>query len=92
MTTSLPAFVDTNILVRHLTGDPPDAAKRATRFLAESETLLLLDLIVAEVAYVLNSYYRFPRRQVAMALQAVLAFPAVRVTDADLLHRAIELF
>jgi len=92
MTTSPPAFVDTNILVRHLTGDPPDAAKRATRFLAESETLLLLDLIVAEVAYVLNSYYRFPRRQVAMALQAVLAFPAVRVTDADLLHRAIELF
>jgi len=29
----LTAFVDTNVLVRHLTGDPPDQAARATRFL-----------------------------------------------------------
>ena len=26
------AFVDTNILIRHLTGDPPGQATRATRF------------------------------------------------------------
>lgn len=27
------AFLDTNILVRHLTGDPRELAARATRFL-----------------------------------------------------------
>ena len=48
------AFLDTNVLVRHLTGDPPDLAQRATEFLAEAEELLVPDLIVAEVVYVLE--------------------------------------
>jgi predicted nucleic acid-binding protein len=30
----LSAFVDTNVVVRHLTGEPPDLADRATRYLA----------------------------------------------------------
>jgi len=44
------AFVDTNVLIRHLTGDPPDQAARATRYLAAADELLLADLILAEVA------------------------------------------
>ena len=48
------AFLDTNVLVRHVTGDPPELAERATRFLATAEDLLLPDLILAEVAYVLE--------------------------------------
>jgi predicted nucleic acid-binding protein len=59
------AFVDTNVLVRHLTGDPPDQAARAARYLATADDLLLPDLILAEVAYVLESYYEAPRDQVA---------------------------
>lgn len=35
------AFVDTNVLIRHLTGDPPDLAARATRFLRNADELLL---------------------------------------------------
>ena len=86
------AFVDTNILVRHLTGDPPAQAARATRYLGRAEQLLLADLILAEVAYVLESYYEVARGQVAEALRAILAFPAIRVVDAELLHRAIEVY
>jgi predicted nucleic acid-binding protein len=86
------AFVDTNILVRHLTGDPPALAERASRYLAQADELLLPDLILAEIAYVLESFYEVPRRQVATTLRAVLAFPAVRVIDSDLLHRAVEVY
>jgi predicted nucleic acid-binding protein len=86
------AFVDTNILVRHLTGDPPAQARRATRYLENADELLLADLIAAEVVYVLESYYDAPRGQVAETLRAILAYPAVRVVDADLLQRAIELY
>ena len=50
---SLTAFVDTNFLIRHLTGDPPEMAARATALLAAGEDLLLADLIVAECIYVL---------------------------------------
>ena len=55
------AFVDTNILVRHLTGNPPDMAARSTAYLAAESTLLLADLIVAETVYVFDSFYEAPR-------------------------------
>jgi len=42
------AFVDTNILVRHLTGDPPEMARQATQYLTSASELLLTDLVVAE--------------------------------------------
>jgi len=86
------AFVDTNVLVRHLTGDPPDLAARATRYLAGADELLLPDLILAELAYVLESFYEAPQAQVATTLRAVLAFPAIRVIDADLVQRAVEVY
>ena len=86
------AFVDTNVLIRHLTGDPPEMASRATRYLETADELLLPDLILAEVAYVLESFYETPRAQVATTLRAVLAFPAIRVVDADLLQRAVEVY
>jgi len=86
------AFVDTNVLIRHLTGDPPDQAARATRYLAGADELLLPDLILAEVAYVLESFYETPRAQVATTLRAVMAYPAIRVLDADLLQRAVEVY
>lgn len=86
------AFVDTNVLIRHLTGDPPELAARATRYLGVADELLLPDLILAEVAYVLESFYEVPRAQVATTLRAVLAYPAIRVLDADLLQRAVEVY
>jgi predicted nucleic acid-binding protein len=55
------AFLHTNVLIRHLTGDPPEQAARATRLLSQAQQLLLPDLIVAEIVYVLESFYEVPR-------------------------------
>jgi predicted nucleic acid-binding protein len=84
------ALVDTNILVRHLTGDPPAQARRATAFLRASHELVLTDLILAELVYVLDSFYERPRDEVAGAARALLAFPAIVVVDRDLLLRSLE--
>jgi predicted nucleic acid-binding protein len=86
------AFVDTNILIRHLTGDPPAQAARATSFLTAADELLLADLVVAEVVYVLESFYEVPRARVAELVRAVLAFPAVVVLDPAMLLRALEVY
>ena len=86
------AFVDTNILVRHLTGDPPDLAARATRFLAEADQLLLTDLVLAEMVYVLESFYEVQRERVAELARSVVAFPAMLTVDDALLLRTIELY
>ncbi len=86
------AFVDTNVLIRHLTGDPPAQARMATRYLDQASQLLLPDLIFAEVAYVLESYYEVARLQIAEILRSLLAFRALRVVDDVLLQRAVELY
>jgi predicted nucleic-acid-binding protein len=86
------AFVDTNILVRHLTGDPPAMAKRATAFLASQPELYLADLIVAETVYVLESFYKAPRDQVATAMRSLIASRSMITVDPALLLRAIEVY
>lgn len=86
------AFVDTNILVRHLTGDPPKMAARATAFLASEPELYLADLIVAEAVYVLESFYKASREQVATAMRSLVAMRAVITVDPTLLLRAIEVY
>ena len=85
------AFLDTNVLIRHLTGDPPDMAARATAFLAAADELLLPDLIVAEVVYVLESFYEVPPGEVARLVRSVITFPPIRCVDEALLLRAVEI-
>ncbi len=86
------AFLDTNVIVRHLTGDPPEAAARATAYLQSESDLLLTDLVAAETVYVLESYYDAPRDQVAQAVRSLVAFDSVVSVDPALLLRAIEVY
>ncbi len=86
------AFLDTNVVVRHLTGDPPRQARRATALLAAADELLLPDVIVAELVFVLESYYRVAREHIVDLVRAVLGFPAVVVVDESLLQRALEVY
>lgn len=86
------AFIDTNILIRHLTGDPPDLAARASRLLAEADELLVADLIVAEVVYVLESFYKVGRAQIAEAVRAIVGFGTTRLVDEELVLRAVEIY
>lgn len=80
------------MIVRHLTGDPPELAARATRALSGPGPLLLADLVVAECVYVLEAFYEHPRARVAAAMRALLGLDAVLVVDEPLLLRALELY
>jgi predicted nucleic acid-binding protein len=86
------AFLDTNIIVRHLTADPPEMAARATAFLADADQLFLADLIVAETIDVLESFYEAPRGQVAAAMRSLVSMDSVVTVDPALLLRAIEVY
>ncbi len=86
------AFVDTNVLVRHLTGDSPDMAAAATEYLRTEAELLLTDVVAAETVYVLESFYEAPRAQVAQALRSLVAFDSVVCVDPALLLRAVEVY
>ena len=85
-------LLDTNVLVRHLTGDPLDQARRATAFLRDAEGLELPAIVVAELVYVLASVYELDRARTAAMVRAVLAHPPIRAVEEDQLLRAIELY
>jgi predicted nucleic acid-binding protein len=86
----LSAFVDTNVLIRHLTGDPPEQAARATAALAAADELLLADLVLAECVYVLESFYEVEREVVADLMRAAIALPSIKTIDSASLRRALE--
>ena len=89
---ALRAFVDTNVLVRHVTGDPPAQARRATALLASGTELILVDLVIAEFVYVLEWFYELPRSRIAEAVRALIALPSIAVADHNLVLRTVELY
>lgn len=89
---ALTAWLDTNVLIRHLTGDPPEMARQASTLLASGERLLLADLIFAECVYVLESFYELERERVASLMRAVLGHPTIDTVDPPSLLRALEVY
>lgn len=67
-------------------------AQRASHYLASEHELLLVDLIVAETVYVLESFYEAPRSQVAEAIRSLIAFDSIVCVDPALLLRAVEIY
>ena len=86
------ALLDTNILIRHLTGDPPEMAARASTYLLGGRDLVLSDLVVAETVYVLESFYQQTRQQVAGLVAAVVSSSRFQVQDRALLIRSLEIY
>ena len=67
-------------------------AARATAFLAAESELYVADLIVAETIYVLESFYKAPREQIADAMRSLVAMRSMITVDPALLLRAIEVY
>jgi predicted nucleic acid-binding protein len=57
-------FLDTSVLVRYMTGDPPAMAERARQIIDGTLILAVTEVVLAETAHVLLSYYGVPRETV----------------------------
>ncbi len=80
------------MIVRHLTGDPPDQAAKATAALASGEALLLTDLVLAECVCVLESFYEVPPARVAELMRAAIALANLKTVDEAILIRSVEIY
>lgn len=88
-------WVDANVLLRFLTGEPRNLAEKAVRLIARVEkgeiVLFVSTLVVAEVIWVLKSFYRRSFGEIAEVLLPLMTAEGVEVEDRDLLIRAVEL-
>lgn len=81
--------VDTNVLVRLLTGDEPAQTARA-RAIFEREAVLLVKTVILESEWVLRRLYRFGSDRIADAYVALIALPDLVCEDADVVADAIQ--
>lgn len=85
------AFVDTSVIIRYLTADPPEMLDEARRIVDETDPLVLTDVVLAETAFVLLSFYRVPRQAIVNGLVDLLRKEniAVHGMDKDVVVRAL---
>lgn len=87
--------VDANVLLRFMTGEPEGMAKRASRLMRRAEMgevlLILSPLVVAEIVWVLKSFYRRSATEIAHVLVPLLSADGLEVKDREILVGALEL-
>jgi predicted nucleic-acid-binding protein len=87
--------VDANVLLRFLTGEPEALAQRAAQVILRAERgetrLVLSPLVIAEMIWVLKSFYKRSHREIAGVLIPLLSADGVEVEEGDTMLRAIEL-
>jgi predicted nucleic-acid-binding protein len=82
--------IDTNLIVRYLTGDHPKQSPRA-RKLIDGEPVFAAITVILEVEWVLRSAYGHRPADVARALRAFAGLPTVTVEDGPIVANALDL-
>ena len=81
--------VDTNLLVRILTNDDPNQARRAVKIL-ESDDIFIPKTVLLETEWVLRHAYEIKRSKIIIGFQKLIGLPNVRVEDPDSIYQAIS--
>jgi len=88
-------WVDANVLLRFLTGDPPEMAERSARLMSKAEdgeiVLVVSAMVVAEVIWVLKSFYSFSFKDIARVVIPLISADGLETEDCALMVQAIEL-
>jgi predicted nucleic-acid-binding protein len=82
--------VDTNILVRLLTGDDP-RQESAARLLFASEPIWIAKTVLLETAWVLRSWYGFEHTTICGAFTKLLGLKHLQAQDEPSIAAAVDL-
>jgi predicted nucleic acid-binding protein len=90
------SYVDANVILRFLTGDPPDMTEKAAQLLQAIEdghvTLTVDDIVIAEVVWVLQSFYHHTVGDIATVLRDFLLQDGIQAEEKDTLLQALTLY
>ena len=80
-------LVDTNLIVRYLVQDHEKHAKAAEKLFSACDrgevVIVVLPAVLAECVFVLESFYKHPRREISEALGKLIASPGVEIGGLD---------
>lgn len=82
-------ILDTNVLVRFLIGDVPAQKALAEKWFAQAEkgqrNIIITALVIAEVIFVLESFYKKSRQEIAEAMEIFLSQRWLEVPEREML-------
>jgi predicted nucleic acid-binding protein len=81
--------VDTNIIVRYLTGDHPEQFAKA-RALIDGKDIFVCTTVLLETGWVLGRAYRFSSDRIIAALTAFAGLPRVTLEAPALAAKALD--
>ena len=84
--------IDTNVLVRYLTNDDADQARKAAKRWAGADAILVPHTVLLELAWVLRSVYDLSPRTIHMAMLRVLGLPNVHIENAERIALALSCY
>jgi len=86
-------FVDTNLFLRYLTNDVPEQADAVERLLRRAMAgevhLLTNELVIAEIVWTLESFYKQSRKDIMDKVLAILNTPGLEVANGTVVLQAI---
>ena len=89
-------FIDTNLFIRYLTNDDPQKADRVDRLLEQAVNgeieLITAEIVLAEVVWVLESYYKIEKSRIAEMLKAILSTPGLKVLNGRIVEKALPYY
>lgn len=87
-------WVDANVLLRFLTGTPPEMADRAGSLIGRARLgeliLKVHPIVVAETVWVLESFYEYSRKEISGALLPLLSDHGLKVEESKSVLGALE--
>jgi predicted nucleic-acid-binding protein len=81
--------VDTNVVVRFLTGDDPEQFGQSAKVFQAYE-VFIPDTVILETAWVLRFAYHFDREHIIDAFQQFFGLPSVHLRDAMAVFLALD--
>ena len=81
--------IDTNLIVRYLTGDHPRQSAKA-RALIDDNDVFVSTTVLLETEWVLSSAYNYPPARLAGALAAFAGLAHVKLEDETLVAKALD--
>lgn len=91
-------FIDTNVLLRHITDDNPVQSPLAAEVLdqiADGQIEGILSItVIFETVFTLQGLYKFEREMIAPAIRVIVGAPGLHLIDAseELVSRTLDLY
>ncbi len=89
-------FIDANVVLRFITKDPPEMAEAALNIFKKAEAgeinLILIPLTVAEIVWVLESFYEYSKEKIAETLSEFFLCDGFEVEELDAIIDALNFY